>query len=157
MLDKMKDAGATVGGLAILIGIALLNALFIHGGAWLGARIYPWLVAISVIALGGVIFVLLPLASFRKARGLSATGLMIASFVFGLTLWVWGLLLTYNLWGAIAVFIGLFLMGIGVVPIAMLATLFEGMWMTLGELILLTVLTFGTRATGAWVAVKAEV
>ena len=81
---------------------------------------------------------------------------MIASLVFGFTLWVWGLLFTYHLWGAIAVFIGLFLMGVGVVPIAMLATLFKGMWSTLGELVLLTVLTFGTRFAGAWTAAKAE-
>ena len=76
--------------------------------------------------------------------------------MFGFTLWVWGLLLTYDLWGAIAVLVGLVLLGVGVVPIAMLATLFKGMWLTLGELVLLTVLTFGTRFAGAWAASKAQ-
>ena len=156
MWEKLKGAGAIVAGIAIFLGIALLIALFIHGGAWLGEKIYPWLVTISSIALAIVIFVLLPLVLFRKTRGFSGTGLMIASFVFGFTLWVWGLLLTYHLWGAIAVFIGLFLMGVGVVPIAMLATLFKGMWSTLGELVVLTLLTFGTRFAGAWAAAKAE-
>ncbi|HXH21968.1 MAG TPA: hypothetical protein VNN10_08050 [Dehalococcoidia bacterium] len=156
MWEKLKGAGAVVAGIAIFLGIALLIALFIHGGAWLGEKIYPWLVTISSIALAIVIFVLLPLVLFRKTRGFSGTGLMIASFIFGFTLWVWSLLLTYHLWGAIAVFIGLFLMGVGVVPIAMLATLFKGMWSTLGELVVLTVLTFGTRFAGAWATAKAD-
>jgi hypothetical protein len=59
-----------------------------------------------------------------------------------------GLLLTWMLWGGFAVFIGLFLMGIGVVPIAMAATLFKGMWAELGLLVLAVVLTFGLRTLG---------
>lgn len=156
MWDKIKGAGAVVLGIGIFIGIALLIALFIHGGAWLGEKIYPWLVAISAFVIAIVVLLLLPLALFRKTRGFSGLGIIIASYVFGLTLWVWGLLLTYYLWGAIAVFIGLFLMGIGVVPIAMLATLFKGMWSTLGELVLLTVLTFGARFGGAFLIAKSE-
>jgi hypothetical protein len=44
-----------------------------------------------------------------------------------------------------AVFIGLFLAGVGMVPIAMLATLIKGMWGPLIELVLLTIMTFGSR------------
>lgn len=33
-------------------------------------------------------------------------------------------------------------------PVAMLATLFKGMWSTLGELVLVTAFTFGTRLGG---------
>ena len=42
-------------------------------------------------------------------------------------------------------FIGLFLAGVGVVPIAMLATLIKGMWGPLIELVLLTIMTFASR------------
>ena len=45
----------------------------------------------------------------------------------------------------VAVILGLFMAGIGVVPIAMLATLLKGMWGPLVELLLLTILTFGSR------------
>lgn len=155
MWDKLKGAGAVVVGLGVVVAIGLLIALFIHGGAWLGEKIYPWLAFISGLALIIVIVALLPLAIFRRTRDLSSMGLLFASYVFGITLWVWGLLVTYNLWGAIAVFIGLFLMGIGVVPIAMLAALFKGMWPTLGELVFLTMLTFGTRLAAVWLASRA--
>lgn len=154
MWEKLKEVGWTVLGIAFLVIIALLVGLFIRGGAWLSEKLYPWLVGISSLAIVILIFVLLPLAIFRKTRSLAGNGIMISSWVFGITLWVWGLLLTYHLWGAIAVFIGLFLLGVGVVPIAMLATLFKGMWSTLGELVLLTILTFGTRLAGAFVITK---
>lgn len=46
-------------------------------------------------------------------------------------------------------------MGIGVVPIAMLATLFKGMWLEFGSLILFTILTFGVRILGVYLIEKA--
>ena len=156
MWDKLKSAGVVVAGIAIFIGLLLLSGLFIYVSAWVGEKIYPWLAGVYGLTFGVVIFVLLPFAFFRKTRVVSGIGMMISSYVFGLTLWVWGLLLTYNLWGFFAVFIGLFIFGVGVVPIAMLATLFKGMWPTLGDLVLLTVLTFGTRFAGVWITSKAK-
>ncbi len=63
-----------------------------------------------------------------------------------------GFLLTLELWGVFAVLIGLFFLGIGVVPIAILATLFNGMWVELGMLVLAVVLTFGVRMLGMFLA-----
>jgi hypothetical protein len=54
------------------------------------------------------------------------------------------------------VFLGLFLLGVGVVPIAKHATLFKGMWLQLGELVLLTVLTFGLRAYSIYLDQKTD-
>lgn len=156
MWDKLKNAGAIIGGIALFIGLLLLPALFIFGAAVVGEKLYPWLTTVSAIAFWVVILVLLPLAFFRKTCAVSGIGMMIASHVFGLTLWVYGLLLTLNLWGFLAVLIGLFMFGVGVIPIAMLATLFKGMWSTFGELVLITVLTFGTRFAGLWIASKAD-
>ena len=163
MWGKIKGTGAAIGIVVIpvlmlsllLIG-SLIGVFFIEGGAWLGEKIHPWLVEATSITLVVVIVILLPLVLFRRTRGFSGGGLMIASAVFGFTLWVWGLLLTYRLWGVIAVFIGIAFMGIGVVPMAMLATLFKGMWSTFGELVLLAMLTFGTGFGGMWAAAKAE-
>lgn len=152
---RLKGAGQSILGFSLIIGILAATALFISGGIYLGKQIYPWLFNISGITIAVVLFFLLPLSLFRRARNFSGLGLLTASWVFGATLWVWGFLLTYQLWGGIALIIGLFLLGVGVVPIAMLATLFNGMWSTLGELALLTGITFGTRLGGAFVLAKA--
>lgn len=156
MWDKLKSAGLSVAWIAGGIGLSLLGLIFLYGIAWVGATIFPWLSAVSGIAFAVVMLILGPLAFFRKTRAVSGIGMMIASYVFGLTLWVSGLLLTYDLWGLIAVFAGLIMFGVGVVPMAMLATVFKGMWSTFGELVLLTMLTFGTRFAGVWIVSKAE-
>jgi hypothetical protein len=58
--------------------------------------------------------------------------------------------------GTWAVITGLCFAGIGVVPVGMLAALFHGMWARLAELIVLIVLTFGSRFFAAWLAAKSE-
>ena len=131
-------------GALLIVGITIA-AVFIFGAAWASAKLLPWFSILTWIAFGLVVFIILPLGIPRATRGFSSVALFIASYVFGATLWMEGLLLTLFIWGLGAVFIGLFLAGVGVVPIAMLATLLKGMWSPLIELVLLTIMTFGSR------------
>src|ERR1700736_2508910 len=66
------------------------------------------------------------------------------------------LLLTYELWGTTAVIIGLVLLGIGIVPVALLAALFHGQWWHLLDLVVLILTTFGTRLLAGWLSEKAN-
>jgi len=140
---------AGIGGL-LIIGAILLVAIavgtvFIFGSAWASSKLLPCFSIVTWISFGLVIFVFLPLAIPRTTRGFSSLALFITSYIFGATLWMEGLLFTLLIWGVGAVFIGLFIAGVGVVPIAMLATLFKGMWGPFIELVLLTIMTFATR------------
>jgi hypothetical protein len=156
MKEKIKEVGTYILGIAIFICFLAIPALFIWGGVWLSTNILPWLNLLSLIALAILIIVLLPLSIFRKARSFSGTCMVFSSYIFGVNLWFSGFVLTYVLWGGWAVFIGLVLMGFGVVPIAMLATLFKGMWLELGSLIFATFLTFGVRILGHYLVRRAE-
>lgn len=155
MKETLKNIGWSILGFAFLIGLILVAVLLIQGGVWLSSKLYPWLVGISGITLTIMIFVLLPNAIFSETPRFAGNGMVIASYIFGATLWVWSLLLTYVLWGGMALFIGLFMFGVGVVPIAMLATLSKGMWPTLGEIVFLIVLTFGSRFWGFYLLARA--
>ena len=155
MREKLKGAGNLLLGILIFVAILAIPALFIVGAEWLSERLLPWFVLASFLALGFLLLVLLPLAAFRRSRAFASIAMLVVSYVFGATVWMEGLLLTMALWGTFAVIIGLFFMGVGVVPIAMLATLFKGMWARLAELVVLTVLTFGTRFLAVWVGEKA--
>ena len=154
--ETLKTIGVFFLGFGFLVALVLVAVLFIEGGVWLSSKLYPWLVGIFGITLFITIFVLLPNAIYSSTPRFAGTGMVIASYVFGATLWVWSLLLTYVLWGTVALFVGLFMFGVGVVPVAMLATLFKAMWSALGELVLLTVLTFGVRIWGIYLLGKAE-
>lgn len=149
---SVKSAITNIGtyalGLVIMLALLALPVLFIVGGVAIGEKILPWLMLLSILTLGFNIVILLPLALIPPTRPWAGLGFFISSYVIGLTGWFMGLLLTWMLWGGLAVVIGLVIMGVGVVPIAMLATLFSGMWAELGLLTLAVVLTFGLRILG---------
>jgi hypothetical protein len=136
--------GFLFGGAILAIGI-LVVFVFIYGSAWASAKLLPWFSIFTWIAIGLVVFVFLPLAIPKATRGFASAAILISSYVFGATLWMESFLLSMILWGFWAVLIGIFLAGVGVVPIAMLATLFNKMWIDLIELILLTIATYGCR------------
>jgi len=142
--------------LAVFLAFVAFSVLLIVGAVKIGEKVLPWLTLVSILALGFNILILGPMALMRSTRGWAGLGFFISSYVFGLTGWFMGLLLTWMLWGGFAVFIGLFLMGIGVVPIAMGATLFKHMWAELGLLVLAVVLTFGLRILGMTLAENEE-
>lgn len=143
---------------AILFGILFvlvsLGLLFIEGSVWLGEHLLPVMQPFmwSVLVLNAIIGA--PLAFSRRFRPQAATLFIVASWIYGMTLWFWALVLTYTIWGVAAVFIGLFLLGVGVVPVAMLATLFDGQPVVTLQLILLTVVTFGARSIGVRLALQ---
>jgi hypothetical protein len=150
----VKGVSGCLVGILILVGLIFVALLFLQGGVWLGQKVLPWLLRTAAVTLAVVVLVLLPLAAAWRTRRFAAKGLFYASGIFGMTLWIWGLILTYDLWGGAAVLVGLVLLGVGVVPMAMLATLFGAMWPTLGRLLLLAALTFGTRHLGTHLLAK---
>lgn len=92
--------------------------------------------------------VVLPLALFRWGRHFVGRVLRFFSFLLGVTAWLWGFLVTYLLWGWLAVAIGLLIFGVGVIPMAMVASGFEGWWSTVGQMLATMVLVYGTRVVG---------
>ena len=156
IIEKIKNLGWGLLGIVIMLGLFLLALLFIKGGLWLSATIYPWLVSIAGITFVICLLILLPLAIFKKTRSASAMSLLIASYIFGATAWVWSFLLAYVFWGFLGLFIGLFIGGVGVVPIAMLASMSKGEWGIFGQLVLVVIITFGVRFLALYIAEKAE-
>jgi len=156
MANFLKSIGGFIFGIAILIGIILLAMFFIKGGVWVGSKVLPWLSIIMWILFVVDIIIFLPLGIFKKTKGIASFGFYLSAYVYGLTIWVWSLLLTYFFWGALAVFIGLFIAGIGVIPTAILATALNGELIVTGQIVLLLIFTFVTNMLGNYFAEKAE-
>lgn len=151
--SALASVGKFVLGGVILVVMFALPWLLISGAAAAAEILLPWLMVISIFLAAVCVLVLLPLAIIPATRDAASIGLLIASYVFGLTGWLLGLILTWTLWGWIAVVFGIMMAGVGVVPIAILATLLNGMWPELGVLVLAVVLTFGARM-GAFTIVE---
>lgn len=150
-LQQISGCGSTV----LVFGVILLVvALVVKGAVWISRTVYPWLILADVAALAACVVIFLPLAVFRKTRKIAAGGILFASFLFALSLWTLSVIVTYRIAGNKALLIGLFLAVVGVIPIAYIAAVMNLKWMMLGQLVLLTVLTFGTRSVANFLASK---
>lgn len=104
----------------------------------------------------GCIIFLLPLSAFRETRIVPAYGLYVASFVFGVCVWVYGFAVTYEIWGGVGVFIGLILGIVEIVPLGIIAALSHAEWVIVAELVYGLALTYGARAIALWLVAKIE-
>jgi len=146
----LKKIGSFIVGPIGFLAVLLVIGLIVGGVIWLSAKALPWLLTASRYAFDVCIFVLAPLCIFRKTRPWAGIGFAYASFIFGAMLFMYSCLYVVESWGVFALVIGLFLAGVGVLPVALLSSIFHGNWSVLLELLLGIILTFGTRILGAW-------
>lgn len=123
----------------------------------IAVKAYTFTLPLYSIALAVAIFVLIPLAIWRKTRGAAGVGLMVTSYIFGLTTWLLGAAVTFGSFGWLGLIIGLLVFGVGVVPLAIIGAIFKfddgGMAMVL---FVMAAVTLGARFGGAYAASKAE-
>jgi len=149
IIEKIKGIGGGALGIIIFLSMMLLPVIFaiifITGTAWIGSIIMPYFVTATTILTFVSLLIFIPLLLFRVTRIWGGSALFFVSWIFGATLWLFSFFVTYELWGFLGLFIGLFLLGIGVIPVAFIASLFSGEWMVLVGITYMVILTFGTR------------
>lgn len=145
VLDILKSTTGAVVWLFFVVLSLIILGVFIQGVGYLGNIVLPFVSSLVWPIIVFTILFLLPLLVFHSTRGWAATGMFLSSYIYGFTAWLLGFLATLHLWGVIAVILGLFMFGVGVVPLGVLATLFNGEWSVLLNLILLTGLMFVSR------------
>jgi len=113
------------------------------------------LAAIANVLAAASILILIPLliiaVLFKRARKFCGTGTLIISYAWGASTWLTATVYLNDLWGKVAVVIGVFFFGIGSVPLGCLALLLHGrfgpMFMILGQLVFVYIL----RIMGIWI------
>ena len=107
---------------------------------------YSLMLPFYFIALGLTVFVFVPLTLWRKTRGVGSTALFIASYIFGLTTWLFGATITFSVFGWFGLILGLLFLGVGVVPLAIIGAIFQlgNLELTL-FLSVMFVITIGSR------------
>lgn len=154
-MQTMKSIGSGLLGIIIFGGFIIATALLYTLGAKLAFTIQPF-----VNWLAGILFVVnliaLLVAIAPKARGIAGLIIYVSSFVYGLGTWIFGLAATLAIWGWFTVIVGLFLGGVGVVPIGMFAAIFNGEWAIFWTLIINLVLTLGARLIGTMLISSSE-
>jgi hypothetical protein len=144
-MNKIKEIGGWLLGLLLFLMILSLIGGLLSGGAELAKVVIPFLIPLTHIVTFVCILIFLPLGFIKRTRSFGSTALYMASYVFGITLWTYSFLVTYVLWGVIGLVIGLMMAGVGVFPLAILASLFGGHWSIFFNLIYIAFLTYGAR------------
>lgn len=155
-MERLRGLGAMLLYAAVLCALVVVGLAVFRGAGWVAARALPWSGIAFWIAAACCIFLFAPMALFRASRGASAMGLLLASYLFGVILWLWSFFVTLQLWGAVWTVIGLFFAGVGLVPFALLAAAFHGSWPLVGNLVLMLVATGVTRIASFWIVAKLE-
>jgi hypothetical protein len=155
-MNAIKAGGAVAVGIAAFVGLIFLAVFFIKGAAYVSVVVLPYLDVAASIGFLICILALLPLSIFRATRVISCVGFLIASYVFGIELWMYGFLVTYALWGGIGIFLGLCFAGVGVVPLGLVAAALHGEWYPVAQLLFGLVTTFGARGLAAYLAHKID-
>ena len=153
-MEILESIGGVLLGIAFFVGSIIALILFFTVGATVGVTILPFVSWLTGILFAVNIIALL-IAISRKTRGVVGIIIFLSSYVYGLQTWIIGLLVTLTLWGWIAVIFGLFIGGIGVVPIGMAAAIFNGRWSIFFVLLINVILTYGTRIIGGTLAESA--
>jgi uncharacterized membrane protein len=122
--------------------------------AWMERMFSNWLQPGVEISVAIWILPVLPMLLFRKARGWGVTILMYSSYFNGFTCWWYSFMVCYRACGLVWLIIGLFLMGVGVVPLAVIGVAIRGMWPMFWNLILAIALAYGPRAIAVAVAYR---
>lgn len=152
----LKAIGGFLLGCLVFAAFGAVLATFLLGAEWLSDKLTNVFLPGCAWALLACVVVFLPCSIFNLTRPLAAFGFMISSFFFGLTAWLMGFSATLALWGAGAVVFGLFFMGIGVVPMGIVALVLKGFWPPAILIVVGLVLTYGTRAFAIWLETIVE-
>ncbi|MEL1250529.1 hypothetical protein [Aurantiacibacter gilvus] len=153
---RLRNAGGALLGGLFLLALLAVPVILLYGAAELSLWALEATPTAFEATCWATLLLLVPLAIIPRSRGLAAMGFGLVSFIFGAILWVWALAFTYDVWGLVAVILGLFLFGIGIVPIGFIAALVHGEWELLGFFVLLLALTYGCRILANWLAGKAQ-
>ena len=144
--------------------LCLLNKLnYQYKGSFMREKVMEFTVKAYTFVLPfyeyalAIVLLLIPLAIWRKTRGIAGVGLVITSYIFGLTTWLLGAAITFGSFGWLGLIIGLFIFGVGVVPLAIIGAFFKledgGLALVL---LVMMVVALSARFGGFYAASKAE-
>ena len=155
-MSKIKEWSSGLLGIVIVVAILFIIGLVFNGAIWFTATVLPIVQLVSGFLFFVNLLILLPLCFIKKTRAYSGLGMYISSYIFGLELWLRALLFTYILWGGFWVVVGLLFAGVGILPMSLLATAFDGSWAIFFWLCFGMITTYGSRILGQYFVDKSE-
>lgn len=148
LMESVKTAGGCLIGIAISCGLILLLVLFLNGAAWVSDKVLPVLDMINIWSFALVLLSGLILAWSRKTRTYWGVAMFLWSYFCLVDLWMYSLLVCLSLWGVFWCVVGLLFGGVGIIPLALIASLFKGQWVAFFTIFVLGIIMLVARIGG---------
>lgn len=148
MLKTIKEMMGGTLNLFLFIAIWTLPLIFLMGADWTSKYLLEPLMTTGWTLLAINVAILLPLSIFKKFRPVVGKGIFYTSFIFGFIAWYLSFIYSYLIWGEWGAVSGILLLGVGVVPVALLATGINSHWEPFFTLLIMTALIFVARSIG---------
>jgi len=149
--NTLKNFRSAALSLAVATAIIAAGGVAFYGLPRVSVYVYRFASPVS-----GWVFILdlllLPFAVSRKLRRTVGAVIFVSSYLFGLVLWFFSAIVAFSYWGYLGLFIGLIWLGIGVVPVALLAAALNKAWAIAGVIAADFVFVMGARILGAWLS-----
>jgi hypothetical protein len=150
----VRNVGGAILGIVALVAMATLAFFFMYGGVWLSEQAVEYMLWFSEITFVLWTLILLPLSLFRTTRPASTFGSFVALYIFGITTWMLGVLITYDYLGTLWLIVGFVFAGVGVVPLGIIGAIIKADWQAVGALACGIILTYGSRTFALWLSSK---
>lgn len=96
------------------------------------------------------------LAIPRRTRAFAAWAIVFVYWTWAAWLWTTSVLTLLHGWGMVAVIVGLFFVGVGVVPLAFAQELIDGNWSIVATILMTLTGLFVARTFAAWLLVTVD-
>ncbi|HVZ36645.1 MAG TPA: hypothetical protein VG963_29655, partial [Polyangiaceae bacterium] len=109
-------------------------------------NLYRLVLPVAQLGFLVALSVFVPACLIRRPRGWAADGLLYLSYAFGVTLWLLSAGIAFASFGWLGLMIGLFLLAVGVVPLAIFAAFFKLDAAPIGwSLLAMVAIVYGSR------------
>lgn len=154
MRERLTSTAWFLGGILVLVVLVGISLALLYGLVWVTSKLYPIAQALASLGTILLVFMLLPSAIFRGSRVFCGNGIVVVSYLWGLSLWMWSLLLLYTLWGLAGLFLGFVFLPFGAIPLVCIALLLHGEFGVIGIIILSVIAIYAVRLLGYWIISK---
>jgi hypothetical protein len=143
-------------GICMLLGVGSVIGVFVKDANWLTINVWsPYVLPANSLALLGFAPLALILMFFRRTRGLGSLGVVVLTYFFGYTLWLYSLMVTASL-SKVLLVIGLLLVGVGVIPTAVIAAVVSGQWAVAASIVTAATVIVIARVVAGYVLTRYE-
>jgi hypothetical protein len=142
--------------LAMVYALVIVILWFIKGGVWFKEEVLPLHGGLFFILLVLTFIVLIPLMVIKTTRPYSGLILFQMTYIFGGIAWFYSAHYCLYFLGIFWFVIGLFVVGVGVAPIAVVGAIIKGHWEFVAFIVVQLVATFGCRALAAYAVSTSE-